>query len=481
MQRTRRIQTTHRMMTKKKNKKKNNKSSLPKQQGLPEWLCAVSDFARNFGENDCVEHHASTTSEEVLSAMPVCDIDCTDGDLYHKVLGAWCVPWPEVPLKPFLAAWFALDKAARQALLDERMVFAEELDVEQWGARMLQRDDAAMLAALPPAALVAASSSWEEQGVHAPTIYKTGATKCLCAWAQLNGWGDNWAEHVNRCLLANNWGGMYQAPPMVAAATNGQVHMLALLLQHGCEWGNFVCMAAAEFGQVGSLAYLHEQGCPWDARVCAYAAGEGHLECVQYYYASMVGDADEPAGSSGSLMNPCKCAAEGGHLECLRFLHERGCSWDEHAASSAAKNGHLGCLRYLHEQGCPWSAQACAQAAQHGRLECLTYLHEQGCPWNGGVCTNAASHGHLDCLRYAHEQGCPWSAPACGKHPFHHMRDESVVKRGDARWDCIQYAREHGCPRTGGAKQLCTCHNYHFGLSLSTMRIMAGLAGVAYA
>ena len=48
-------------------------------------------------------------------------------------------------------------------------------------------------------------------------------------------------------------------------------------------------------------------------------------------------------------------AAEGGHLEVLKFLHEKGCPWDELATYSAALGSHLGApldvLKYLHEQG----------------------------------------------------------------------------------------------------------------------------------
>ena len=46
----------------------------------------------------------------------------------------------------------------------------------------------------------------------------------------------------------------------------------------------------------------------------------------------------------------------------------------------AAVNGHLECLKYVHTKGCPWDEETCRVAARGGHLECLKYLHENGCP-----------------------------------------------------------------------------------------------------
>lgn len=111
---------------------------------MPEWLKTVSDVFRNGqkakGEqqqqqpppqeddnNDALQH--------LLVSLPVCDIDCADGALYYRVLSAWCVSWANVPKAPFLAAWFALSASMRRMLLQERMVFVAELDVDCWRRR----------------------------------------------------------------------------------------------------------------------------------------------------------------------------------------------------------------------------------------------------------------------------------------------------------------------------------------------------------
>ena len=40
----------------------------------------------------------------------------------------------------------------------------------------------------------------------------------------------------------------------------------------------------------------------------------------------------------------------------MKYLHEKGCPWDEYSCSNAARNGHLECLKYLHDKGCHESA-----------------------------------------------------------------------------------------------------------------------------
>ena len=52
------------------------------------------------------------------------------------------------------------------------------------------------------------------------------------------------------------------------------------------------------------------------------------------------------------------------------------CAW-------AAMGGHLEVLKWLHRKGCPWDQAACARAAQGGHLEVLKWLLAHDCPWDG--------------------------------------------------------------------------------------------------
>ena len=35
-------------------------------------------------------------------------------------------------------------------------------------------------------------------------------------------------------------------------------------------------------------------------------------------------------------------------MECLKYLHEKGCAFDECVCAAAAEVGHPECLKYLH-------------------------------------------------------------------------------------------------------------------------------------
>ena len=140
---------------------------------------------------------------------------------------------------------------------------------------------------------------------------------------------------------------------------------------------------------------------------------------VQLRNAFKIGDFDTPSTISWALTNCSEKKerffaqmARNGNVELLKFLHEKGCPWNEWTCFEAAQYGHLECLKYAHKNGCPCDGRTCFLAARGGHLEFLKYLHEHGCPWDEGTCLGAA-HGRLDCLKYAREKGCPWDEVTC--------------------------------------------------------------------
>ena len=49
----------------------------------------------------------------------------------------------------------------------------------------------------------------------------------------------------------------------------------------------------------------------------------------------------------------------------------------------------------------------CTHAALNGHLPALKYLHEKGCPWDEYTWRWAATHEHWECLQYAVDNKCP--------------------------------------------------------------------------
>lgn len=104
---------------------------------IPAWLRAATNIELDDEEED--------SAAAWTSALPTCELDCTDGERYYLTLCAWSVDWAKVSLAHFMPAWLSLSKRRRKNLLRSRRMFADEIG-EHWIANMLQRDDAAMLA-----------------------------------------------------------------------------------------------------------------------------------------------------------------------------------------------------------------------------------------------------------------------------------------------------------------------------------------------
>lgn len=437
------------------------------------WLRAISDVYRN--TDGCDGERTAGRDGAHSPGLPKCSRRCTDGALYHCVLGAWCVHWPDVPHENFLRAWHTLSRANRRALLAERVPFATELDADRWPQNMLDRDDAAMIAALPPAAL----AELDEQKPGGATAWlaveavERGALRCL-TWLARDWPPGRWpviapphvidaagaADDDDECDEApfeSNSGGGWACR---TAAENGHEAVLRLLHERGgCVCGAAAIEAAARAGRERCLAYLVDCGCsssPLDRRCSAAAARGGHPACLRLLLAR---------GCKWMPAEVLAAAAEAGSAACLEValehlaVNEQQQQQDEgeqphdrrwaaalrrHAAALggaaalcalAARAGSAAALRLLRERaGASWAANTCANAAFGGHLECLRLAHLGGCVWDETASASAAESGSLDCLRYAHEHGCPWAprAPAL------------AASRGHL--DCLAYARAHGCP-----------------------------------
>lgn len=334
---------------------------------VPEWLLR-SEHAKTQMDNG--------DDGVVSGGLPVCPIDCADGRMYYTVLGAWCMSWEDTPKPQFIPAWFNLSASVRRNLVCTKKVFAEELDPSTWLRRMIDRDDAAMFAALPDSTWEAATT--DKKFDVAIECIQQGATGCIQVLAQRNQWpADEWTDRIffRGRSRHTQW---KHASACNRAASLGWTTMLRLLHEHGCPWTVETTANAAGGGHFVCLMYLRTHGCPWDASACTRAASNSQLECLVY-------------------------------------LHENGCPWTKHTFVAAAMHSDMSVVRYLCEHHCPWDASVAAAsvAASSAALERLTYLHEQGCPWDETTCVHAVFGVKLNCLQYARTHGCPWDRTQC--------------------------------------------------------------------
>lgn len=358
--------------------------------------------------------------------LPVCAMDCADGAQYYRTLGAWCVPWADVPHAPFLAAWLALDAAERRALLEQYGAFAEELDVNRWRRKMVLRDDVAMFAAVVAIAdNDPAVSSADTDWVDCMHLVYIGAIRCLRFWAQRQCARGRWAPGAWTDLQSPSAVCWWFKGACELAAANKDLAMLRLLHeQGGCPFGNTYATSAGN-GFLEGLQYAHEQGCRADLFVTSDAAKNGHLHCLVYLHEQGC------VWWSSALTDACAH----GHLDCLVYAREHGCEWPEHgdALLAAATYGHLDCVKYACNNGCPRGNDfICTRAAQFGHFDCLVYLREHGCPITIWASYNACRFGHADCFRYAFEQLFVPGVSHAGKWC------STAARSGNL--ECLQYA-----------------------------------------
>lgn len=279
--------------------------------------------------------------------------------------------------------------------------------------------------------------------------------------------------------------------PGTAAASCGHAHLLPWLLSHGCPFdlGKAACAVARHCGlpsleATWPLLYdqlqLHED-------ILDAAAASNTPESV----AKMAWLLD--TGSCSMRAATAEAAAAAGNLPALRWLHAKGCFWNqlevlaaaleradlhvvqwllldggggeagggcrvedavrldgargwERLCVSAAESGRqpVEKLVLLREEcpgrQVPWAALSAAAAA--GRMETVRFLHEvcgvEFWSLSGNVVASAVSSGHVPMVEWLLQQGCEYDGTA-HLHGGLRGRTEMVL------W----LARERGYPRTG--------------------------------
>ena len=179
------------------------------------------------------------------------------------------------------------------------------------------------------------------------------------------------------------------------AASGGHVKVLMWLfdLRLFDEVEEFeVCNIAALCGHLEVIKFFEEKNLHWDVEdVCHLASIGGHSHVVEYAREKLVFD-DEScfrAAFSGNLdmlkvssryifsFFPKKTSPLTPFI--LKYLHERGCPWDDEVTARAAKHGDVEMLKYAIENGCPYGAYTYAKAQVNMIQEVLDYLDSINC------------------------------------------------------------------------------------------------------
>lgn len=168
---------------------------------------------------------------------------------------------------------------------------------------------------------------------------------------------------------------------MSTAAQNGRVDVLEWLyeneeLEEGleeCMLVDFSAEMACVSGYLGVVKWMHSKGCIWNNYRCARAAATGGHLELLKWLRWEDWEFDDSLGRT--LVG---CGLQCGHLEVLKFVYDEGFETTfvpGCSMDSAVKRGHLECLKFVEARFCSLDYHRCAVvAARHCQIEVLSWL-----------------------------------------------------------------------------------------------------------
>jgi len=177
---------------------------------------------------------------------------------------------------------------------------------------------------------------------------------------------------------------------------------------------------AAGAGSLPCLQYVAERGCPLDSKLYLRAVSVDAFGCVQFLHEQNI---PFPSVYPNDFVLAAVCK---NNLQCLAFALQEGCTfqdgvltfaqsdqWTEQSIALMAYSD-VNKLKYLHERGCPWDENVFIRAissysSESGppMLNCIIYAHENGCPWSRNVSLQAVYWNHIPAVEYLLTHGCP--------------------------------------------------------------------------
>ena len=164
------------------------------------------------------------------------------------------------------------------------------------------------------------------------------------------------------------------------------------------RFGENLCDFAASGGHVKVLMWLFDLRLfdeVEEFEVCNIAALCGHLEVIKFF---------EEKNLHWDVEDVCHLASIGGHSHVVEYAREK-LVFDDESCFRAAFNGDLDMLKVSSRYIFSFFPKTSPLTPF-----ILKYLHERGCPWDDEVTARAAKHGDVEMLKYAIENGCPYGA-----------------------------------------------------------------------
>lgn len=161
--------------------------------------------------------------------------------------------------------------------------------------------------------------------------------------------------------------------------------MMKYTLDHHLQHDLFFFINIAGRGDLQLLKLIHSRNNDLSCRVCNAAVWNGNFDCLQYIIQNGISLSSQTIGEAMSVRR----------MDVVRFLlmQEGSNEWIL-SANEAAEVAFLEGLKFVHERGCNWNEEVCTRAARRGRIGCLRLIYGIGSDSIIGESKFVASPGH---------------------------------------------------------------------------------------
>ena len=190
----------------------------------------------------------------------------------------------------------------------------------------------------------------------------------------------------------------YKDCAICVTAVEGGLYVLKYVHKNsGCH-NAFVILRTLTLGKIDCLNYCLKHGFNRSRLNCSSAVK--HFECFKYIYDNM----DKFSAEFGA--DTYRRATITKSHDVVKYLYKKeypNVSWDFNAINGAVYADDFEMVRWLHERGCDWNQSSCAYACTYGCSDILKYMVDNGCELDIESVKPAIYKGHLECLKFCIE------------------------------------------------------------------------------